>query len=128
MKCGLAALQAMLLASVALPVAAQQQRVSESLVDCAALAAVPTSATPGESGSEDDRAAAMLSDAFRDAAIREAGAEGRQDPEGFVGQMLIVKRAAWLDRGPSLSRGEEFRDRTAACRAVGRDRGVPVGQ
>lgn len=115
-----------LLLVMTLPAAADE-RMSESLADCAAVIALPNLLTPDRAGTKEGGVSAALSGSYRAAAVREATTEGRDDPERFVAKMLSLKQASLVGLGDTFPDQQDYRDRIAFCRAIGATRGVGGG-
>ncbi len=102
------------------------QPISESMVDCAAIFSASNRWFPEKAGGEKGLALAHAANRFLEAAMHEATAERRDDPAGFVADLLPQKEAAWDEKGMTFPFTQEFRDWADYCRALARDRKIDL--
>jgi len=102
-----------------------RQPISTSLVECAAIYAELATLAERRGRDETDIGHATdMSVRFAEAALRQAGGEGRSDPQAHLSTIFSEMERKWNGRFSNPMKLSENKDWIDYCRALGRDRGI----
>ena len=102
----------------------QAQPISQSMSECAALYRVVACRMSGEERAEKLN---KVADDWMTTAVATAQSEGHSNPAAYVQEKSSAKYDGWYSEGLRWFLTEDFRDWTAYCRSLGKNRGMALG-